>query len=335
MARETRAPVLILGGTGAVGSRTAKILRQLYPDLPIAIGTRNPDKARALAQELGNSAAVKVDLEREDLGLAQNASFSAVVVSLKDNTLNSLKYAQSKGLPSVSFSDGVFEISPGVVTYAYKPTRAPVLLGSHWAAGAATLPALQLASQFRAVRTIEVVVIMDPEDAVGPMAIADVEQLQKASPYPLVLDKGHWRWVGDDIANRRVKTAQGKEVDARAMSVLDTLSLAVATGAHSARTDLAVAPTGPGQDGSRLHEIVVEMEGEQRDGKSGRLRLDILAPQGVTGLTALGVVLNVERLLGLAGGAAVAPGLYLPELLIDPAYAVRRLTEFGVQIRRS
>jgi hypothetical protein len=51
-------------------------------------------------------------------------------------------------------------------------------------------------------------------------------------------------------------------------------------------------------------------------------------------LTALGVTLAIERLLGLAGGAAVAPGLYLPEVLIDPAYMVQRLEEIGTEIRQ-
>jgi hypothetical protein len=43
------------------------------------------------------------------------------------------------------------------------------------------------------------------------------------------------------------------------------------------------------------------------------------------------VALGVERLLGLAGGEPAAPGLYLAEVLIDPAYFVRRMQEFGAR----
>ena len=32
-------PVLFIGGSGLVGSRAVRTLRQLQPDLPIAIGT--------------------------------------------------------------------------------------------------------------------------------------------------------------------------------------------------------------------------------------------------------------------------------------------------------
>ena len=40
-----------------------------------------------------------------------------------------------------------------------------------------------------------------------------------------------------------------------------------------------------------------------------------------------------DDLLGLAGGGPVPAGLYLPEVLIDPAYFVARLREFGAEIR--
>lgn len=45
-------------------------------------------------------------------------------------------------------------------------------------------------------------------------------------------------------------------------------------------------------------------------------------------LTALGVVLGVQRLLELPG-ALVPPGLHAPEALVDPAYVVERMVETG------
>jgi hypothetical protein len=60
--------VLIIGGSGVVGSQTAKILRRLYPDLPIAIAGGDLDKAGGVVEEIGRANAVKIDLERADLG---------------------------------------------------------------------------------------------------------------------------------------------------------------------------------------------------------------------------------------------------------------------------
>jgi hypothetical protein len=52
-------------------------------------------------------------------------------------------------------------------------------------------------------------------------------------------------------------------------------------------------------------------------------------------MTAVGVAVLVERLLGLAGGPPVPPGLYLPHVIVEPEYLLRRLTEFGAQIRHA
>ena len=71
------------------------------------------------------------------------------------------------------------------------------------------------------------------------------------------------------------------------------------------------------------------MAGRGRDGLPLDQRHEIVQPEGQAPLTALGIALAVERMLGLEGGDASAPGLYLPEVLIDPAYYVRRMKEFG------
>lgn len=329
-------PALILGATGMVGSRTAKILRHLYPGLPIAIGARDQNKCRALAAEIGNAEATYVDLDRADLGLTKDASCSAVVAVLKENTLNPLRYAQSKGLPYLSMADGAFEISPAVARHIYEPASAPTMLASHWAAGMATMPALHFASDFRAVHVIEIAVILDPEEPVGQMANEDVEQVMQNSPRPLVLDRGTWRWADEDIAVRRVKNTAGEEIETHAITVLDTVSLAAATDARSIRFDFGVAQSASRRRGGvPSHEIIIEIKGEQGNGNIGRLRIDIETAQGVAGLTALGVALSVERLLGLVGGAPAAPGLYFPEKLIQPVHAIARLKEFGGQIRCS
>jgi saccharopine dehydrogenase-like NADP-dependent oxidoreductase len=60
----TRASVLIVGGSGVVGSTAARTLRRLHADLPITIGGRDLARARAVAEEIGDADAVVVDLAR-------------------------------------------------------------------------------------------------------------------------------------------------------------------------------------------------------------------------------------------------------------------------------
>ncbi|MGO4832128.1 hypothetical protein AB4144_07500, partial [Rhizobiaceae sp. 2RAB30] len=330
------APVLILGGTGMVGSQTARILRRLYPDLAIAIGARDQDRCRKLADEIGNAEAGPIDLGRPDLGLNPGKAYGAIIAVLKENTLNPLRYAQSKGLPYLSMADGAFEISPAVARHIRRPTGAPIMLASHWVSGMAALPALHFVNEFGAVSRIDVAVLLDPEEPAGPMANEDVEQVMLNSPRPLLLDDGTWRWAGEGASARRVTTVAGEEVEVHGMSVLDTVDLAAATDARSVRFDFGFAQSSSRRRGGvPSHEMIIEIEGERKEGGFGRLRFDIESPQGASGLTALGVALGVERLLGLFGGAPVGPGLYFPDSLIDPTHAIARLEEFGGQIRRS
>jgi hypothetical protein len=328
--------VLIIGGSGVVGSQTAKILRRLYPDLPITIGGRDLDKAGSVVEQIGRADAVKIDLERPDLGQPDEKAYSDVAIFLKDDTLSSLRYAQAKGLPYLSISSGVFEIGPEVALYISRPTRAPILLDSHWLAGAATLPTLYFAREFRAIETIEIAAVLDEEDMGGPAAYIDFERLTKAAPNALILKDGKWLWVGGEDATRRFKGVDGTEIQAQAYSPFDVLSLAAATDARSIRFDLALGQTATRRRGEPFStEIVIEIAGQQKHGATRRRRYELVHRSGQAPMTALGVSIGIERLLGLAGSAPVAPGLYLPEVLIDPEYMVQRLKEFGTELREA
>jgi hypothetical protein len=335
MSANTKRPVLIIGGSGIVGSQTARTLRRLQPDLPITIGGRDLGKAEAVARELGGVDAVKIDLGRPDLGLPDGKAYSAVAIFVKDDTLNSVKYAQAKGVPYLSISTAAFEIGPEVALYIHKPTSAPILMDSNWLAGTATLPALYFASEFRTIEAIEIAAVLDEEDMGGPAAYADFERQTKAAPNAQILRDGKWLWVSGKDAARSFKGVDGTEVQAQAYSLLDGLSLAAATDARSIRFDLALGQTATRRRGEPFStEIIIEIAGEKKDGTTGRVRHELVHPAGQAPMTALGVAVGVERLLGLAGGPPVAPGLYLPSVLIDPAYMVQRLEEYGTRIRR-
>ena len=273
-----------------------------------------------------------MDLERPDLGQAEGAAYGAIAVFLKDETLNSMRYAQDRGLPYVSISSGTFEIGPEVTLFVHRPTSAPILMASQWLAGAATLPALHLAGAFGAIEAIRISALLDEEDMGGPAAYADYERITGAAPAALRLEEGRFVWVAGGEAASRLRRVDGTEVAAQAYSPLDIVSLAAATDARSIRFDLAVAESASRRPGEPFStEIAIEIEGERKDGGPSRSRQEIVHPAGQAPLTALGVALGLERLLGLAGGPPAAPGLYLPEVLIDPAYFVRRMAEFGAR----
>ncbi|MEH6421313.1 NAD(P)-dependent oxidoreductase [Pseudomonas sp. CGJS7] len=334
MNAKTLKPVLIIGGSGVVGAQGAHALRRLQPDLPIAIAGRDLARAEAVAAQVGNATAVRVDLQRADLGLGEDARFSAVVLFVKDETSNSIKYAQRHGLPYVSTSSGSFEIAPEVTRYLRRPGASPMLLASHWLAGAATLPALHFAQEFRRLDSIRIAALLDEQDMGGPAAAADYERLTSAAAAQ-ILERGRWRWVRDAEAASSFLSVDGVGIQAAAYSPMDVVSLAAATDAHSIRLDMALGESASRRRGEAFStEIAIELEGELHDGRQVRARHELVHPQGQAPITAVGIALGVERLLGLAGGEAVAPGLYTPDVLIDPVYQLRRLQEFGVSVQR-
>jgi hypothetical protein len=335
MSSNPQRPVLIIGGSGLVGAQTAKALRRLHPTLPITIGGRDLARASAVAKEVGGADAVQVDLERHDLGQPEGRAYSAVVVFVKDDTLNALKYAQAKGLPHVSISTGVFEMGPEVARFIQQPTSAPILLHSTWLAGATLLPALHFAREFKTLDSIELAAVLDDQDVGGPAAHADFERLANVSS-ALLLQDGKWRWVQGEDATRTFTGADGIQRQGQVYAPFDLLSLASATDARSIRFDLATGESATRRRGEPFStEILFELTGVKLDGTRGRVRHELVHPAGQAPVTALGVAIAVERLLGLAGGPPVAPGLYLPHILIDPAYFLRRLEEFGTRIRRA
>ncbi|WP_437337865.1 hypothetical protein [Sorangium sp. So ce394] len=335
MSTRTMSPVLLIGGSGHVGARAARALRRLHPDLRIAIGGRDGRKAAAVAAEVGGpTAAVTVDVQRSDLGLEPGSSFSAIVTLVKDESSNALKRAQADGVAYLAFSDFVTEIGPLVAHYVARPTRAPILMLGHTFGGTATLAALHLAQELRSVDAIAIAAVIGADDHGGPASSADFERLRQVGEAALVLDDGKWTWLRGEAATRRVVDAEGAAHVGQALPLSDVVSLAAATDARSIRTDLAARGRAAGGAGP-LTELIVEVSGRRRDGSGARLRYDIVDADNLSRLSAYGAAIATERLLGLAGGPPVGPGLYNPESVLDPASAIARLEELGARVRRT
>jgi hypothetical protein len=331
----THAPVLIIGGSGIVGAQAARALRRLHPALPIAIGGRDMAKANRTAAEIGNASAVALDLNQPGLGLASTEPFSAVATFLKDDTLNSLKFAQARAVPYLSVSSGTFEMAPEVARYIHHPGRSAVLMASQWLAGAATFPVLHFAREFATLDSISIGVVLDDEDMGGPAAYADYERITATAPNALVLRQGKFEWLPKEQGTGTLTSVDGVAMPTQAYSPFDIVGLAAATGAHSIRMDLAMGVSASRRRGEPFStEIIIELSGTRQDGRSASVRHEIVHPQGQAPLTALGVALGLERLLGLAGGGPVQPGLYLPEVLIAPSYALHRMEESGARLVR-
>ncbi len=329
-------PVLIVGGSGVVGARTASVLRKLQPSLPISIGGRDLTKAAAVAAATGGADAVSVDLSLADLGQPAGRRFSAVAMLVKDPTTNALRFALDRGIPYIDISTAAFEIAPEVALFAQRPSAAPVVLASNWLAGSATAATLHFARELQSVESIAIGAVLDTEDMGGPAAYADYERQTAAGPNALVLRDGRWQWLTPDAGKRTFTGVDGAPVEAQAYSLLDNLSLAAATSARSVRFDVAVTESASRKRGEPFStEMVIAIEGTARTGERRQVRVEVVHPEGQAPMTAVGVSVLLERLLGLDGEAPPTPGLYLPDVLVRPERMVQRLEENGARFRRT
>lgn len=335
MTQNTNRPVLILGATGSLGSRTTKMLRTLHPELPITIAARDMDKARALAREVGHANTAQIDLGSPGLGFDSGEKHSIVVTALRDHSLDTLRYAQGQGIPYIALSDGVFELGPIVAHYAYNPTSAPILLLGHSNGGSPTLAALHFANEFTTIDAIEIGILFDPGDPFGAVSGKDLERIENIGPLPLVKNDGSWQWAGKDLSKGTLTSVDGTPHEAHAAGLLDVLSLGSATRANRVRIDLAAGLTATTKRGqSASNEVIIEISGTRATGESGRFRYELIDPEGYAAMSARGVAVAIECLLGLSGRPAPKSGLLFPETLINPAHLIRRLETFGVTIRK-
>lgn len=323
------APLLLIGGSGSVGRWTTQFLRKAHPDLAFLIGGRNVAKANAVAAEFGPAEGVVIDLDAPDLGLGDRA-VSAVALIVKDEGLTALRFAQARGIPHVGISSASFEIAPEVSTFMHSPKASAIALGGEWLAGAATLPALHFAKKLTQLDEIQIDVVLDEQDGGGPAAQSDISTIAEVAPAALTRRDGKYYWRAGDDAKVVVHALDGTSLEGAGNSPFDIAALAAATGAPNVQLNIAVGVTSSRRRGEAAsHEILITLAGKTADGKSVRERHAIVHPQGEAPLTALGVTLMVESVLGLTGQPAPSPGLYYPEHLIDPDAYMRRLTAIG------
>jgi hypothetical protein len=326
------APVLIVGGYGSLGSRIARMLRRLHPRLPIAIAGRNPDKANAMAREIGEAVAIEADVSMHGLGLPAGAQYSAVVAAARDLSLHGMRVAQRASIPYLALSDAPFELGPVTARFVHAPHSSPVVLLGHAIGSVPTLAALHYAKGFESVERIDLGLVLDPEDPYGPMSAVDMEHIAADGPPPLLRMDGVWQWGDAEPGGRSFVGAGGVRHQGEAVGLLDVLSLARAAPHGSVRVDVAQGITRSRRAGGPpSHEVVVEITGRKPGMGTDRYRYELVDTEGYAALSARGISVVIESVLGLAGKAA-PPGLYLPESLVDTSHFMERMALFGVTV---
>ncbi|MCI2240436.1 hypothetical protein MO973_45175 [Paenibacillus sp. TRM 82003] len=331
-------PVLVLGGTGVVGSALVRHLRRLHPNLPLAIGARTARRLEAVSTAVDCTEPFTVDVMVPGLLLPAHRGFSAVVAAVPDAGHHAQRHAQERGVPFVNLAGGVHTIAQELTVHLADPGSSTVVHASSWAAGMVSALTLRSAEHLQEITSVTLIAGIDPHDELGPANDEAVTaEIAGSHPLPLTASGGGWSWTRKRTRSRlNFETVSGDAASAREFSSVDVLVLGDAL--RPARTRFAIAvedssATLTGQDPS--HDIVVLLRGRNRHGAPVVNRYDLIHPGGLGDLTGLGAALLVERLLSLDGGLPPDPGFHYADRLLHGSHVLRRLGEVGARFARS
>ena len=350
--------VVLVGGTGVVGGQAARILRARHPSLGLIVAGRSLERARALAIDL-KAEAVALDISERKPLAAIEGTIDAVAALVSDPDDYLLRDAIARGAAYVDIARGAAAQSRAYVVASLLDVMAPVMFASNWMAGVPAILARKLTAEFADVDSVSIDILFFGTDKGGP----DSQGVDETLSHPFATrTAGEWRFRPQMSDGKRVRFPSGVTRTAFAMNFADQATVALSTGAKNAAIRLALdsafnsaamrfivhsglwaAIQGPSfgwlrralthspSKGGARHEFVVEVSGRLADGSAARRNVDVLAPKGQSHLTAIGVVANLERVLGLQG-PRLRPGVAVPETDADPDRLLALLKDEGVQV---
>lgn len=327
-------PILLVGGHGITGRKTAQQLRLRHPHVPLAIAGRNVAAAQAFADELGNAVAYAADISGNaaNLGLPHGA-FSAMAVFLMDETGDALRFASDHAIPYVAVTGGAFEMGLQFAIGMYAMNDCSVTIASNWFCGGALMAILALCAELSNVEAVTAGIVIDRNDgASGPATRADFERILGTCTSMPLRAQGIYKWVTGDTGKAHYIGTGGRNLEGTPAVSVDAVAIGAATGAR----DVMVLETWGDslswlEEGLSSDEIVIEARGTAKDGSRVSLRQEVIAPRETAPITAITIAMLLDEAAGLSSGVPLARGIYTAERAIDPAKAVTGMKQAGVQ----
>lgn len=320
--------ILIVGGYGHVGTNIARLIREADNTIQLILAGRNPQKGKWLAKELIHAETAYVNLE-EGFDLVQFQEIDLIISALDDHSNILRETAILNGIACITVSELADQISTTAFLSMHRTISAPIVFAGHWQAGLLTLVVKQLASRFNRITHIETSGLYDEKDPVGPLVTEEVAGFVGKA---LIRQDGNWLYVDSKDNTRSVNLYGDSLAMGHPMSTLDVPSIAAFTDARNIRFDFIVGESiGSSKGLTASHDLYIEMEGILLSGEKSKLRTIVSGPRGNSHLTAVGVYLITESILGLNGRSAQKTGgLYLPETIVSADNIISRLKQFGI-----
>lgn len=322
--------ILIVGGYGMVGSNIARLIRQADKNIEFVLAGRNPQNGIPLAKELNHSETAYVNLE-EGFELSEFKKIDLIISAVDDHRNILRETAILNGIACIAVSELADQISPTAFLSLHKTIVAPVVYAGHWQAGLLTLMVKQQANKFSKIETIELAGLYDPMDSVGPLVANEVSGFVGKA---LIRKDGNWLLLQAKENPRTIDLHNHSSAIGYPLSTLDVPSIAAFTGAKNIRFDFITGESiGTSKGLEASHDLYITIIGTLLSGEKRKLSTIVSGTKGNSHLTAVGVYLITEKILGLNGQSEQKiGGLFLPETIISTHHISNRLKEFGIEI---
>ncbi|AFY37825.1 Saccharopine dehydrogenase [[Leptolyngbya] sp. PCC 7376] len=352
---DIRNSILIAGGYGVVGRQIATLIRDHHPDLPLVIAGRNLKKAEALAQELGNASGLQLDVEQPK-PLQENTP-RAVIAVVNDSYDYLLMDAVSKEIPYLDVTRWPERLRQSIDALDEQSLRSPVMFASGWMGGVASVIAVAASQAIATIDSIDISVLFSLKDKAGPNSVEYMDRL--ATPFETMI-AGRTTKVFPYTDPLKVKFPDGYQTAVYRFDTPDQMTLPQTTGAKTVAARIAFDDIfstqllrvlirsgiwrlisgdrftslrrsllyNPGSGAS--HQIRIDVKGKDAQDLPQKVTATIVDPKGQTHLTALGALIQLERLLGLDGMKPPIPGIIYPDTAPQIKNALQILQEFGV-----
>lgn len=329
-----KSKILIAGGYGLVGGTIARHVRAISKDVEIILAGRNPEKGTKLAQELENASTTYLDLENtEFVNTFDWKQFDLIVSALTDPADTLINVAMDHQIAHIGISKISDQVAPVLFAGIHSKPMHPIVLLGHWQAGTITTILQKTAEEFSHINNVELTALYDVRDPIGQMVINELTNAESWTNRGYIREEGKWKWIDAEKYIRSIYKDNGHAMEGKPMAALDLPSLASITKAPNIRFDLAQDESLGTEAGNKAsHDVYIDLDGTLQSGRQVKQRTIISDPNGQAHLTALGVLVTIERILGLDGDPPAIGGLHLPETILSPEKAIARFKQFGVQI---